>query len=418
VYLTISKRFAFSASVRLARRDWAAERNLQLYGPASQGDYGHGYNYVATFVFHGPVSDDTGMMINVTEIKARIGAMIDQRYDHKFLNVDTPPFTAIVPTPEQLAAHLLSEAVPLFHDLEARPVACHLQDTANSAAIAYADGRLERELWISFSAARRTCSPHLSDEENEHLFGIAARKGGHGHSYRLRVVASGNLDSDTGALIPYGEWSGTLASLHETLDHKNLSTDIPDLRNLPTTTESLARYVFTYLDDFLPVDRVVLYETPDFFSEYRRGGQSTLTASATFYAAHRLYASALSYEENVRVFGKCTNQAGHGHEYRVEATIGGEYDERTGTLARLQDFQNALDTSVQPWKYRHLDVETDDFRASPSTGENIVTRLWSRLDPLLSGPLIRLRLWETPNNRFTLRRTRPTPPNLSADQEH
>jgi 6-pyruvoyltetrahydropterin/6-carboxytetrahydropterin synthase len=418
VYLTISKRFAFSASVRLARRDWTAERNLQLYGPASQGDFGHGYNYIATFMFHGPVSDDTGMMINVTDIKARIGAMIDQRYDHKFLNVDTPPFREIVPTPEQLAAYLLSESVPLFCDCEARPVACHLQDAADSGAIAYVDGRIEREQWISFSAARRTWSPHLSDEENEHLFGIAARKGGHGHNYRLRVVFAGELDSETGMLIPYWDWSDTVAVLQEILDHRNLNTDVADRQGYPTTTEALARYIFGRVDDRLPVDRVVLYETPDFFSECRRGGQSTLTVSTTFHAAHRLYASALSYEENVRVFGKCTNQAGHGHEYRVEATIGGEYDERTGTLARLQDFQDTLDMSLLPWKYRHLDLETDDFRASPSTGENIVTRLWSRLDPLLSGPLIRLRLWETPNNRFTLRRTPPTPPRLSADQEH
>jgi 6-pyruvoyltetrahydropterin/6-carboxytetrahydropterin synthase len=405
VYLTISKRFAFSSSVRYSRSDWDAERNFAAYGPASEGAYGHGRNYVATFVFHGPVSDDTGMMINVTEIKSRIGAMIDQRYDHKFLNVDTPPFKEIVPTPEQLAAYLLSESVPLFRDCEARPVACHLQDAADSGAIAYTDGRIEREFWISFSAARRTCSPFLSDRENERLFGIAARPSGHGHGYRLRVVCSDKIDTASGLLVRYQDWHGALSRLHQELDHKNLSTDVPGLREAPLTTETLARYAyFVLLRDHLPVDRVRLYETPDFFSECNRGLESFLSVGSRFHAAHRLYAPALSYEENARTFGKCTNPAGHGHEYRVEATIGGEYNETTGALYSLAAFQEALETALEPWKYRHLDLETDDFEHSPSTGENIVSKLWSRLDPMLAGRLVRLRLWETPNNRFTLRR--------------
>ena len=52
----------------------------------------------------------------------------------------------------------------------------------------------------------------------------------------------------------------------------------------------------------------------------------------------------------------------------------------------------------------HLDLETDEFRAKPSTGENIVRALWPKMNAQLSDRLVRLRLWETPNNRFTLRR--------------
>jgi hypothetical protein len=52
-----------------------------------------------------------------------------------------------------------------------------------------------------------------------------------------------------------------------------------------------------------------------------------------------------------------------------------------------------------------LDLETEDFRNAPSTGENIVRALWPRIDNRLNQRLVRLRLWETANNRFTLRRT-------------
>ena len=94
---------------------------------------------------------------------------------------------------------------------------------------------------------------------------------------------------------------------------------------------------------------------------------------------------------------------GHGHEYLVEATIGGEYDARSGTLFDFVRLTGGLDDSLQPWAYRHLDADTDEFNDVPSTGENIVGRLWPKLNPKLANRLTRLRLWETPNNRFTLR---------------
>ena len=43
------------------------------------------------------------------------------------------------------------------------------------------------------------------------------------------------------------------------------------------------------------------------------------------------------------------------------------------------------------------------FESQPSTGENIVRALWPKFDAQLDQRLVRLRLWETPNNRFTLR---------------
>ena len=108
--------------------------------------------------------------------------------------------------------------------------------------------------------------------------------------------------------------------------------------------------------------------------------------------------------KNAELFGKCNNPRGHGHRYVAEATIGGEYDERSGALANFEELRDALGRALAPWRDKHLDLETDEFRDQPSTGENIVRALWPRLDGALQQRLLRLRLWETANNRFTLRR--------------
>ncbi len=406
MYLTISKRFDMSSAARLFCPDWDEDKNLAVYGPGCRGEHGHGYNFVARFVFHGPIDEKTGMMLNVRVIKERAGKIIDGRYDHKYLNVDTPPFTDLVPTPENLAVQLLAEITPLFDDQPARPVICHFQDSHNSAATAYTDGHVDRNFWLDMSAARRTFSPHLSDEENEALFGIASAASGHGHNYRLRVTLSGRADPSSGLIVPYEQSSRALKMIHDELDHKNLNTDVPGLKGLPMTTETLTRYIAQRLGGDIPVSRVKLYELPHFFSEYTVGGKFLMGVTDYFHAAHRLHSPYLNDEENCQVYGICNNPNGHGHEYKCEATIGGEYDERSGTLYDLAEFQNAIRRSLALWDYKHLELDTDDFTDTPSTGENIITRLWPRLDEQLDNRLHRLRLWETPNNRFALRRSK------------
>jgi 6-pyruvoyl-tetrahydropterin synthase len=85
--------------------------------------------------------------------------------------------------------------------------------------------------------------------------------------------------------------------------------------------------------------------------------------------------------------------------------MGGEYDARSGTLYDFVALKKAIEESIEPWRDRHLDLETKYFRDAPSTGENIVRALWPRIDNRVNQRLVRLRLWETANNRFTLRRT-------------
>jgi 6-pyruvoyltetrahydropterin/6-carboxytetrahydropterin synthase len=155
----------------------------------------------------------------------------------------------------------------------------------------------------------------------------------------------------------------------------------------------------------MPLQRIRLHERDDFFAEAWKDDSIFLGLQVPFHAAHRLHAATLSEAQNATLYGKCNNLHGHGHWYLTETTIGGDYDSRSGTLYDFVAFQEAIEESVAPWRDRHLDLETEDFRNTPSTGENIVRALWPKIDNRLNQHLVRLRLWETANNRFTLRRT-------------
>ena len=400
--LTVSKRLEFSASRRLFDPKLSASENLAIFGEESAARYGTGRNYVAHFIFSGAVHPDTGMLINISEIKSRVGQVLHDGYDHKFLNEDNPAFADAVPTAEKIVRQLFRETEPLFHDSDARLVAVHLCETEQRTATFYADGRCDENHWIDFSAARQTMSPHLSQSENEQLFGVAASPFGHGHHYEARVTFDRSGESGEAAT---SEIHRQLETLRAELDHKNLNHEVPELRDWPITTESLAQWMFERLNDGSALARIRLHERDDFFAEYWRGGAYFLGMQRPFSAAHRLHVRTLSGDANFDLFGKCNNPRGHGHLYITETTISGDYDERSGTLYSFDALSRGIADAIEPWQNKHLDLETEEFRKTPSTGENIVQMLWPKLDAKLDGRVTRLRLAETANNRFTLRKT-------------
>jgi len=401
--LTVSKRLEFSASRRLCMRDWTASENLVAFGPESTARYGSGRNYVAYFVFSGKVDPTTGMLINISEIKERAGTVVDEEFDHKFLNHDNPVFRKLPPTVENIAAELQQQVAPLFSDVNARLVAVHLREAPGRSATVYDNGVCDSNYWFEFSAARRTFSPHLSDEENTRLFGPAA--GIHGHNYRARLTFRVERLSGNGPVARYDNLDHCIHSLRAELDHRYLNSDVAALRDRPITTESLAEYIYERVNALIPLHRVRLHERDDFFAEVLDDESMFLGMRLPFNAAHRLHVPSFSAEQNASLFGKCNNPAGHGHHYVAEATIAGQYDSKTGTVGDFVTLRDAIVGALRHWDNRHLDLETDDFREISSTGENIVRVLWGKLDNALHQRLVRLRLWETKNNRFTLRRT-------------
>jgi len=401
--LTVSKRLEFSASRRLHVSDWSSAENLDAFGLETNARYGSGRNYAAYFVFTGPVDPTTGMLINISEIKERAGKIVRERFDHKFLNEDNSSFRDVPPTAENIARQLCIDVAPLFSDVEAQLRACHLTESPERSATYYSNGACEANYWFEFSAARKTMSPHLNAEENARLFGESVSI--HGHNYRARLTFREERFNGKRPLVRFDAIAACLRALRAELDHHYLNEDVIGLKNRPITTESLTKYIYERVNTMIPPQRVRLHERDDFFAEAWDGNAIFLGLQVLFHAAHRLHAATLSDTQNARLYGKCNNPLGHGHLYLTETTIGGEYNARSGTLHDFVTFRKAVEESLEPWRDRHLDLETKDFRDAPSTGENIVRALWPRIDNRLNQQLVRLRLWETANNRFTLRRT-------------
>lgn len=401
--LTVSKRLEFSASRRLHVDGWSESENLSAFGPETNARYGSGRNYVAYFVFTGPVDPTTGMLINISEIKERAGKIVRERFDHKFLNEDNSAFGDVPPTAENIARQLYLDVAPLFSDVEAKLCACHLAECPERSATYYSTGACEANFWFEFSAARKTMSPLLSAEENVRLFGESVSM--HGHNYRARLTFRTERCDGKGPLVRFDAIDASVRALRSELDHQHLNEEVMGLKNRPVTTESLAGYIYERVNTMMPLQRVRLHERSDFFAEAWESSMMFLGLQVPFHAAHRLHSATLSDMENARLYGKCNNPRGHGHRYLTETTIGGGYNARSGTLYDFVTFRNAIEESLEPWRDRHLDLETEDFRDAPSTGENILRALWPKIDNRLNQQLVRLHLWETANNRFTLRRT-------------
>jgi len=120
-----------------------------------------------------------------------------------------------------------------------------------------------------------------------------------------------------------------------------------------------------------------------------------------FSASHRLHSSKLGEEENRRVYGKCNNPHGHGHNYVVEVSVSGTVDPTTGMIANLADLDAFVEREViEPFDHKSLNEDVAVFRESVPTTENICTEIFARLKHFPKAKLERVRVEETGNNTF------------------
>ncbi|HWF67356.1 MAG TPA: 6-carboxytetrahydropterin synthase [Acidobacteriaceae bacterium] len=124
-----------------------------------------------------------------------------------------------------------------------------------------------------------------------------------------------------------------------------------------------------------------------------------LTRKAEFSSAHYYYNESWSQQENEKVFGKCANRNGHGHNYTLEVTVAGEIDPVSGFVVDLKELKEIIDREViQVYDHRHLNLEVPEFRSIVPTTENIAIAIWKRLQPKIAGArLHRVRVYEMPD---------------------
>jgi 6-pyruvoyltetrahydropterin/6-carboxytetrahydropterin synthase len=122
-----------------------------------------------------------------------------------------------------------------------------------------------------------------------------------------------------------------------------------------------------------------------------------ITRKVEFSASHVYDNPAFSAEENRRVFGKCNNPHGHGHNYTLEVTIAGEPDPRTGMVLDLKELKEILQRDVvERMDHRHLNIEVPELKGLIPTCENVALVIWKLLEPrIATGKLDRVRLYES-----------------------
>jgi 6-pyruvoyltetrahydropterin/6-carboxytetrahydropterin synthase len=127
----------------------------------------------------------------------------------------------------------------------------------------------------------------------------------------------------------------------------------------------------------------------------------SLTRRYHFAASHRLHSPALSAAENERIYGKCNNPYGHGHNYAIEVTLIGPVDPDTGMIANLGDLDPFVQSEViEAFDYKYLNEDVAEFRAVVPTTENVCREIYRRLAKFPSARLERVRIEETSKNSF------------------
>jgi 6-pyruvoyltetrahydropterin/6-carboxytetrahydropterin synthase len=125
-----------------------------------------------------------------------------------------------------------------------------------------------------------------------------------------------------------------------------------------------------------------------------------VTKAVEFSATHRLYNPDFDAARNEKVFGKCNNVNGHGHNYRLEVTVRGDVDPQTGMAFDLSRLKAILEEEVlSRFDHKNLNLDVPAMKGRIPTAENISVALWEILERRLEpGTLHGIRLYETGNN--------------------
>jgi 6-pyruvoyltetrahydropterin/6-carboxytetrahydropterin synthase len=124
-----------------------------------------------------------------------------------------------------------------------------------------------------------------------------------------------------------------------------------------------------------------------------------LTRKAEFSASHYYHNPEFSAVENQRIFGKCNNPNGHGHNYVLEVTVKGEVDPQSGFVVDLKRLKETVNREVlEGLDHRFLNREVPEFLDRIPTTENLAIVIWQRLAAKLElARLHRVRVYETPD---------------------
>ncbi len=107
----------FNAAHQLAIPSWSKDKNLDTFGKCANPNF-HGHNYEVEVRVTGYADPETGMLINLKDLKSLIEREVEDRFDHKNLNLDCPEFRERIPTVENICI--------VIHELLRPHISTHL----------------------------------------------------------------------------------------------------------------------------------------------------------------------------------------------------------------------------------------------------------------------------------------------------
>ena len=136
-----------------------------------------------------------------------------------------------------------------------------------------------------------------------------------------------------------------------------------------------------------------------------------VTRRYEFAASHRLHSGQLSEEANRRLYGKCNNPYGHGHNYVVEVSARGPADGATGRAIDTARLDELVERQVlRTFGHRNLNADLDAFAGVVPTSENLgveicrrLKRNWGETFPGAWPKLEKVRIAETARNIFEIK---------------
>jgi len=127
-----------------------------------------------------------------------------------------------------------------------------------------------------------------------------------------------------------------------------------------------------------------------------------ITRRERFSAAHRMFREDWSDEENLKVFGKCSNPNWHGHDYVLYVTVRGEISEEIGYYMNITTLKEIIkERIIDKADHKNLNLEVGFMQGRIATSENLAVAIWNELKPAIEKEGVFLhciKIGETENN--------------------
>jgi len=116
---SVYRKAHFNAAHRLHNPTWSDEKNKEVFGLCNNPNY-HGHNYELEIRLTGSIDKDTGYVYDLGKLSQIVKTEVEDRLDHKNLNLDVPEFFNLIPSAENIAVviyHWLRNKIEADYDI-------------------------------------------------------------------------------------------------------------------------------------------------------------------------------------------------------------------------------------------------------------------------------------------------------------